>query len=346
MVEAVVGSVVSGVVGKALGGGSTQQATQSSYETVPGTEFQPYTYRSLGSTVTGTPEGDYGFNTSVELDPTLVNLAGLGASSAETFYNQLPALYARPEAVYDQTYDPAAAQKEYYETGLAQLQPEFLKQQIQAQERMFGSGRLGLKLAGEGLGAPTGTGAVSPDAFGLGAAQSKALADLYAGSVDAGRAAEIARLEQETNIFNRQQTAEADYLNRILGGAQGMFGLAGSIRDIESAARSDALAQEVARSNALKQGTTSYYQPKSTTEAILANSVAGQVGTAAADWITGNTGNSGMFSNYSTSPVQAYNNWSATGSLGGNFGYGTNNSLMTSSPTIGSSGYNANFYMP
>ena len=70
----------------------------------------------------------------------------------------------------------------YLLTSSALLEPEFEQQRQQLQSDLFGSGRLGLQLAGETAGA--GTGMVQPDAYGLGLAQSRALADLGLSSRD------------------------------------------------------------------------------------------------------------------------------------------------------------------
>jgi hypothetical protein len=58
------------------------------------------------------------------------------------------------------------------------LQPEFQRQAINLQQGLFGSGRLGLRLAGESQGLGAGSGMVQPDALGLGRAQQQTLAGL------------------------------------------------------------------------------------------------------------------------------------------------------------------------
>ena len=66
----------------------------------------------------------------------------------------------------------------YLELQSALLEPSFEQQRQQLQSDLFGSGRLGLQLAGETAGA--GTGMVQPDAYGLGLAQARALAETSA----------------------------------------------------------------------------------------------------------------------------------------------------------------------
>ena len=64
-------------------------------------------------------------------------------------------------------FSPAQRQQEIFQEQAALLQPEFQKQATQLQESLFGTGRLGMRLAGEGVGA--GSGMVQPDAFGFSA---------------------------------------------------------------------------------------------------------------------------------------------------------------------------------
>jgi len=79
--------------------------------------------------------------------------------------------------------DPEAiTAQSLFDERSALLQPEFQRQNARMGEGMFGSGRLGLRLSGEGIGAGKDTGMMSPDAFGLNAAQANALAGLSAQS--------------------------------------------------------------------------------------------------------------------------------------------------------------------
>ena len=266
-VSAIGSAVVSNVVGKALGGGkTTSRPTSTAPEQVAGTEFQPFTYTGSGGTVTGTQVGDYGYEWSADLPSWMTELGAGGADVAGGLFEQY---YKAAQQ------DPYAAAQEFYDRGLAQLQPEFAKQQIQAQERMFGGGRLGLKLAGAGLGAPAGTGAVSPDAFGLGAAQSKALTDLYRTSLSEGQAVQTNRLNQLS------QAAEAA---KNLGMLPMMTEM-----DLIKFAKD----LEIARSNAPKTYTQqlSYAEPSSSIFAGQIGNLAGQAapslfnaGSTAATW--------------------------------------------------------------
>lgn len=88
-------------------------------------------------------------------------------------YQLDPALAAYRDAqlrgaaqVQDQmTYDPTVAAQRYYDETQAMMAPTRAQEQKQLQQNLFGSGRLGLRLAGEGAGAGTG-GMFQPDVLG------------------------------------------------------------------------------------------------------------------------------------------------------------------------------------
>lgn len=81
-----------------------------------------------------------------------------------------------------QGFRPEARAGEIFREQSALLQPEFAKQAQNLKNTLFGSGRLGLGVAGEGAGAGAGTGMVQPDVYGQSLAQNRALAELMAGS--------------------------------------------------------------------------------------------------------------------------------------------------------------------
>lgn len=62
------------------------------------------------------------------------------------------------------------------------LDPLLAQQETQLAQSLFGSGRLGLQLAGDAAGAGRGTGMVNPDVFGFQRARGQMLSDLVAGS--------------------------------------------------------------------------------------------------------------------------------------------------------------------
>jgi hypothetical protein len=65
-----------------------------------------------------------------------------------------------------QTMDPTANAQQYYNEMLAMQEPGRAQQDVQMQQGAFGSGRLGLRLAGEAAGAGTG-GMYQPDYLGM-----------------------------------------------------------------------------------------------------------------------------------------------------------------------------------
>jgi len=79
-------------------------------------------------------------------------------------------------------YSPEARAAEIYQEQLNLLDPTFAQQEAQLAQNLFGSGRLGLQLAGDAAGAGRGTGMVNPDVFGFQRARGQTLAELAAGS--------------------------------------------------------------------------------------------------------------------------------------------------------------------
>ena len=72
------------------------------------------------------------------------------------------------------SFDTTANAQQYYDEMQAMMQPSRQAENLAMQQDLFGSGRLGLRLAGEGAGTGS-AGMVQPDVFGLN--QSRALAD-------------------------------------------------------------------------------------------------------------------------------------------------------------------------
>ena len=256
---AIAGGLTSAVAGKILGGGGGGTAPSQAPVTIPGTEFQPFTYTGTGGFgVTGTQAGDDGYSWSADIPDWLKGLGDLGSGAVGGLFQDY---LTAPQQ------DPYAAADEFYQRGLTQLQPELAKQQIAAQERMFGGGRLGLKLAGEAVGAPTGTGMVNPDAYGLAAGQASMLQDLYTKSLSAG------------------QQMQTQYLNQLSGAASKMLELGMKPNEIEQALINFGADLETARSTALKTGTT-FVPLKETRESVLGAQLANTLGQGVQDYFT------------------------------------------------------------
>jgi hypothetical protein len=262
--EAVASAVVSNVVGKAFGGGS--RAPTSQQQTIPGVEFQPVTYRGATGGVTGTPSEDgYGYEWSADVAPWISDLGALGSAEAGGLFQK----YLSASQV-----DPYAAAQEYYQRGLGVLEPEIAKQRNALAGGLFGSGRLGLKLAGEGLGYGSGAGQVNPDVAGFGAGVGKAYTNLYANALTAG------------------QDLQTNYINQLNNAANQMFKLGMTPAEIEQNLIKFSADLETARSNALKQGTQNV-NLQETPESVFAGQLANTVGTGVQGLFSG--GNSGSY---------------------------------------------------
>ena len=78
--DVIAGTVASNLVGKAMGGGKTQASTTP--QTIPGAEFQPFTYTGAnGFGVMGTPSGD-SYTWSATLPAWLKDLGAMGGEAA------------------------------------------------------------------------------------------------------------------------------------------------------------------------------------------------------------------------------------------------------------------------
>jgi hypothetical protein len=159
------GSVVSGLFGKG-GSGTAGEAVARARELAPGARFNPYTVRTATGTSGYTGDGQF----YSELSQPYQNLLGTTLGGAQGLFEQFG------------SFDPSQRAADVYQEQAALLQPSFEQQAVQLQNRLFGSGRLGLRLAGESQGLGADSGMVSPDALGLGRAQQQTLAQVAAQS--------------------------------------------------------------------------------------------------------------------------------------------------------------------
>jgi len=204
------GSIVSGLFGKG-GSGIAGQGIEEAARRAESAYFKPYTVR----TGTGmTSYGDGGFST--ELSPEYQALLGQALTGAGGLLSQF------------QGFDPSQRAAEIYGEQAALLQPGFEQQATALQSRLFGGGRLGLRLAGESQGLGASSGMVQPDALGLGRAQQQTLAQLAAQS-------------------RGQALGEQAQLGQM---AQGLFGIGQGISGLEGQLMAQGLSAEQARSAA------------------------------------------------------------------------------------------------
>jgi len=158
------GNVVSGLLGTgrlsrtgdAMKGEAARYAEQA--------YFKPYTVTTGSGTSGYTSGGDFYSQLSAPYQQVL----GSALGGAGNLFSQAAA------------FDPTQRAGQIFGEQSALLQPAFEQQATQLQSRLFGGGRLGLRLAGESQGLGAGSGMVSPDALGLGRAQQQTLAQLAA----------------------------------------------------------------------------------------------------------------------------------------------------------------------
>ncbi len=219
----------------------------------PGVEFQPYALTTSGGTTTGTKVGEHGFGVDVALDPTLSALGEAGYGGALGLQPELlAAIKDRPDSfAFD--YDPRTAAKEYYTEQAGLLEPQFAQQRQDLKNDLFGTGRMGLSLAGESMGAGVGSGMVSPDAFGLGQAQSQTLAGISAGARERALAEQQGLFALQSGAYGLNQGAQQQYLQNLQGGSAGLLGQGAGISELEMNLINQGLGIESLRSGALSE---------------------------------------------------------------------------------------------
>ena len=214
-----------------------------------GAQFQPFSYTSIAGTAKGEKDGT-GFKFSQELSPELQALYGAGIAQAQPFLSQYLTQAQVPVAGFDFTADPRARETEIFQQQAELLRPELLRQQIGAQERMFGSGRLGLQLSGEAVGAGERAGMVSPDAYQLGLAQSRAIAELAPQARQMAQAEQQQAFTQAQEAYRLNQAAQQQQLANLLTGYGQAFGTAQNVLGMEQGLIGQAAGLEEARARA------------------------------------------------------------------------------------------------
>lgn len=230
-------------MGSILGGSKKAKPAQP----YKGAQFQPYTYTSTIGTTTGTPSG-LAFNVGSNIDPQLTALQQTALGATQPFLQGYLGQAQEEIPMFTGVDDGEQRARDIFRTQSALLQPEFAQQRQQLQSDLFGRGRLGLQLAGETAGA--GTGMVQPDAYGLGLAQSRALAELSSSARTQAQGEQAQAFEQAlggytTNLASRQQQ-----LSNLLGGLQTGLGTAGTVTEFEQGLVNQGLSIEQARSAA------------------------------------------------------------------------------------------------
>ena len=205
------GGIVSGLFGKG-GSGTAGEAVARARELAPGARFNPYTVTTTAGTAGYRGDGDF-YST---LSDPYQQILGTALGGAGSLFEQAA------------SFDPSARAQQVFGEQAALLQPQFEQQATALQSRLFGGGRLGLRLAGESQGLGAGSGMVQPDALGLGQAQQQTLAQLAAQS-------------------RQQAFGEQAQLQQLAGGMlQGAMGISG----LEQALMAQGLDAETARAAA------------------------------------------------------------------------------------------------
>ena len=213
-----------------------------------GGQFQPYTYTSLaGSTELERDKRGYTF--SQELDPRLQGLYSQGLAASPGLLSQYLQQAQEPLEQFDFQKGIDEATQEYFTQQQAALDPVFAQERQQLQSDLFGSGRMGLMLAGETAGAGAG-GMVQPDAFGLSRGQAQSLQEAYAKSRASAVVEQQQAFDQAQKQYTLNQIAKEQQLSNLLGGYQGAFGTAGEVIGIEQGLVTGAAEREALVRNA------------------------------------------------------------------------------------------------
>jgi hypothetical protein len=208
------------------GAGTAGEAVARARELGAQSVFRPYTVTTGAGTAQYLGDGQY----QTTLSQPYQDILGTSLAGAGSLFEQAAA------------FDPTARAGEIFSEQAALLQPQFEQQATALQNRLFGSGRLGLRLAGEGAGLGTGSGMVQPDALGLGTMQQQTLAQLAAQS-------------------RGQAFGEQAQLSQLAGG---MLGAGMGISGLESQLMAQGLDAETARAAAAYASGTMQLSPYQT----------------------------------------------------------------------------------
>ncbi len=207
----IVGGVTNALFGKG-GSGTSAEAVRRARELGAEAVFKPFTVTTGAGSAQYLGDGQY----QTTLAQPYQDILGTSLAGAGRLFEQAA------------TFDPRARGQEVFAEQAALLQPEFERQATALQSRLFGGGRLGLRLAGESQGLGAGSGMVQPDALGLGQAQQQTLAQVAAGA-------------------RQQALGEQQQLQQLAGG---MLGAGMGISDMERLLLAQGVDAETARAAA------------------------------------------------------------------------------------------------
>ena len=233
------------------GGSSRQKIDPRMLAIAEDAQFKPYTL-TQGTGSTQWDEETNSFTT--DFNPTLSALQEQGYGGVGDLMGQISDSYGREAAQFGfDTGDTASRTQNIFSQQSALLQPEFAQQRNQLQNDLFGSGRMGLMIAGDASGAGAG-GMVNPDAYGLGRAQSQTLANLAVGSREQALGEQQQQFDMEAGMFGANQEQLQQQSTNLLQGATGMLGFGEAMADREASLMTLGLQGEQSRGAASASG--------------------------------------------------------------------------------------------
>ena len=231
-------------------GGGGSEISDEAMAMAQDAKFKPY---SLTSGV-GTTQWDKASNAyTSDIRSDLTGLQDIGFGGAGALAGQIGESYGRDAAQLGFDRDLEGRTSDIFGQQSRLLAPQFAQQNQALKNDLFGSGRMGLMLAGEAAGAGAG-GMVNPDAFGLGRAQSQTLADLAGSSRQQALGEQQQAYGIDSGLFGINQGQQQLRSQNLLSGASGLFGLGSSVNDIENQLMNLGLTAEQARGAASAQG--------------------------------------------------------------------------------------------
>tara|TARA_R110000765_G_scaffold349295_1_gene439406 strand:+ start:87 stop:911 length:825 start_codon:yes stop_codon:yes gene_type:complete len=211
-------------------------------------QFQPYSYTSSIGTTTGQNEGTSGFGVDSQIDPTLTGLQQGALGYTQPLMSRYLEGAGRDVPQFAFGDDTRQREQDIFNQQSQLLEPAFAQQRQQLKGDLFGSGRMGLMLAAQSQGAGDGAGFVQPDAYGLGRAQSRTLADLAGLSRQTAQTEQQQAFEQAGQSYELNRQAMEQQQANALGGFQGAFGTYGAVAGMEQQLVDAGLTIEQARS--------------------------------------------------------------------------------------------------
>ena len=214
-------------------------------------EFKAYNL-TQGTGSTTWDEETNSFTT--DMNPTLTGIQDQGYAGVGDLLGKMGESYGRDAAQFGfDTGDTASRTQDIFSQQSALLQPEFAQQRSQLKNDLFGSGRMGLMIAGDASGAGAG-GMVNPDAYGLGRAQSQTLANLAVGSREQALGEQQQQYNMEAGMFGVNQAQEQQRSQNLLAGSTGMLGFGEAMADREASLMTLGLQGEQSRGAASASG--------------------------------------------------------------------------------------------